>query len=34
MTGQQLLGLCIAAKIRMLNGRIRGDLQWHITYKT
>ena len=30
--GQQLLDLCIAAKLRILNGRTRGDLQGHITY--
>ena len=29
---QQLLDLCIAAKLRILNGRTRGDLQGHITY--
>ena len=30
--GQQLLDLCRAAKLRILNGRTRGDLQGHITY--
>ena len=30
--GQQLLKLCIAAKLRILNGRTRGDLQGHFTY--
>ena len=29
---QQLLDLCIAAKLRILNGRTREDLQEHITY--
>ena len=29
---QQLLKLCIAAKLRVLNGRTRGDLQGHFTY--
>ena len=28
----QLLDLCIAAKLRFLNDRTRGDLQGHITY--
>ena len=31
--GQQLLDLCIAGKLRILNGRTRGDLQGHITDK-
>ena len=30
--GQQLLDLCIASKLRILNGRTRGDHQGHITY--
>ena len=30
--GLQLLDLCIAAKLRILNGRTRGDLQGHVTY--
>ena len=30
--GQQLLDVCIAAKLRILNGRTRGDPQGHITY--
>ena len=30
--GRQLLDLCIAAKLRILNGRTGGDLQGHITY--
>ena len=30
--GQQLLDLCIATKLRILNGRTMGDLQGHITY--
>ena len=30
--GQQLLDLFIAAKLRILNGRTRGDLQGQITY--
>ena len=30
--GQQLLKLCIAAKLRFLNGRTRGDLQGHFSY--
>ena len=30
--GQQLLDICIAAKLRILNGRTRRDLQGHITY--
>ena len=30
--GQQLLDLCIRTKLRILNGRTRGDLQWHLTY--
>ena len=29
---QQLLKLCIAAKLRVLNSRTRGDLQGHFTY--
>ena len=29
--GQQLLKLRIAAKLRILNGRTRGDLQVHLT---
>ena len=31
--GEQLLDLYIAAKLRILNGRIRGDLQGHIYRK-
>ena len=30
--GQQLLDLCIAAKLRIFNGRTRRDLQGYITY--
>ena len=30
--GQQLLDLCIETKLRILNGRTRGDLQRHLTY--
>ena len=30
--GQQLLNLCIETKLRILNGRTRGDLQGHLTY--
>ena len=30
--GVQLLDLCIATKLRILNGRTRGDLQGHVTY--
>ena len=30
--GQQLLDLCIETKLRILNGRMRGDLQGHLTY--
>ena len=30
--GQQLLDLCITSKMRILNGRTRGDLQGHLTY--
>ena len=30
--GQQLLDLCIAAKLRILTGRTRGDLQGHIPH--
>ena len=30
--GQQLLQLCIGNKLRILNGRTRGDLQGHFTY--
>ena len=30
--GEQLIQLCIASKLRVLNGRTRGDLQGHFTY--
>ena len=30
--GQHLLDLCTEAKLRILNGRTRGDLQGHLTY--
>ena len=30
--GEQLIQLCIASKLRVLNGRARGDLQGHFTY--
>ena len=30
--GQQLLDFCIAAKLRILDGRNRGDLKEHLTY--
>ena len=30
--GQQLLDLCIETKLRILNGRTRGDLQGHLTH--
>ena len=30
--GRQLLELCIAVKLRILNGQTRGDLQGHLTY--
>ena len=30
---EQLTQLCIASKLRVLNGRIRGDLQGHFTYQ-
>ena len=30
--GQQLLDICITAKVKILNDRTRGDLQGHITY--
>ena len=30
--GDQLIQLCIASKLRVLNGRTRGDLQGHFTY--
>ena len=30
--GQQLLKLCVSAKLRILNGRTRGDLQCDFTY--
>ena len=30
--GEQLIQLCIASKLRLLNGRTRGDLQGHFTY--
>ena len=29
--GLQLLDLCIETKLRILNGRTRGDFQWHLT---
>ena len=29
--GEQLIQLCIASKLRVLNGRKRGDLQGHFT---
>ena len=30
--GEQLIRLCIVSKLRVLNGRTRGDLQGHFTY--
>ena len=30
--GEQLIDLCIASKLRILNGRTRGDFQGHFTY--
>ena len=30
--GEQLIQLCIASKLRVLNGRTRSDLQGHFTY--
>ena len=30
--GQQLFDFCIAAKLRILDGRNRGDLKEHLTY--
>ena len=30
--GEQLIQLCIASKLRVLNGRTRGDLQGRFTY--
>ena len=30
--GLQLIDLCISSKMRILNGRTRGDLQGHVTY--
>ena len=30
--GRQLLDLCIETKLRVLNGRVRGDFQGHLTY--
>ena len=30
--GEQLIQLCIASKLRVLNGRTRGDLEGHFTY--
>ena len=30
--GEQLIQFCIASKLRVLNGRTRGDLQGHFTY--
>ena len=30
--GQQLLNLCIKTKLRISNGRTRGDLYGHLTY--
>ena len=30
--GEQLIQLCIPSKLRVLNGRTRGDLQGHFTY--
>ena len=32
VNGQQLLDLCIETKLKILNGRKRGDLQGHLTY--
>ena len=32
MFGEQLIDLCIASKLRILNGRTRGDFQGHFTY--
>ena len=31
--GDQLIQLCIASKLRVLNGRTRGDLQGRFTYQ-
>ena len=30
--GEQLIQLCIVSKLRILNGRTRGDLEGHFTY--